>query len=281
MSLFYLGLWGAASAMVSTITSLVAFGFVSAGLFLWAKGSAAGDVVVRDLIEESGGRDHRAVASNEPSAEPKSEGGAWWVIGSVVGVCVSVCFTKGGVSLTLLYGMLGWGAGELVRRGGRDRARRRHSRRLEFYLPTAMERVVMAVGSGLDIIPALAESARKSEDPVSDIFRSIVSRSEGGLRVEYAIQIAADGVPSTSVKHALMHLGLAYKQGGEVVRPLKELSDATQTHYQESVEEEIARLPVRAVLPLLLTFTGLIICFLTVPVVQVGASLERFSHATK
>ena len=78
-----------------------------------------------------------------------------------------------------------------------------------------------------------------------------------------------------------MHLGLAYKQGGEVVRPLKELSDATQTHYQESVEEEIARLPVRAVLPLLLTFTGLIICFLTVPVVQVGASLERFSHATK
>jgi type II secretory pathway component PulF len=144
-----------------------------------------------------------------------------------------------------------------------------------------MERVVMAVGSGLDIIPALSEAARKSEDPVSDIFRSIVSRSEGGLRVEYAIQIEADTALSASVKHALMHLALAYKQGGEVVRPLKELSDATQTHYQESVEEEIARLPVRAVFPLLLTFTGLIICFLTVPVVQVGASLERFSHATK
>jgi hypothetical protein len=35
------------------------------------------------------------------------------------------------------------------------------------------------------------------------------------------------------------------------------------------------------VLPLMLTFTGLIVCFLTVPVLQVGASLEKFSHATK
>jgi hypothetical protein len=93
--------------------------------------------------------------------------------------------------------------------------------------------------------------------------------------------MTADTGSSSPVKHALAHLALAYKQGGEVVRPLKELSDATQTQYQESVEEEIAKLPVRAVLPLMLTFTGLIICFLTVPVVQVGASLEKFSHATK
>jgi len=268
MSLFYVG-------------SVVAFSCVGAGFFLWAKGSASGDGVVRDLIGESGDSDHRTVALNEPSAESTSERIRWWVIGSVIGSCVSVCFTNGGVSLALLHGMLGGGVGEFARRRGRERARRGLSRRLEFHLPTAMERVVMAVGSGLDIIPALSEAARKSEDPVSDIFRSIVSRSEGGLRVEYAIQIEADTALSASVKHALMHLALAYKQGGEVVRPLKELSDATQTHYQESVEEEIARLPVRAVFPLLLTFTGLIICFLTVPVVQVGASLERFSHATK
>jgi hypothetical protein len=145
----------------------------------------------------------------------------------------------------------------------------------------AMERVVMAVGSGLDILPALSEVARKSTDPVSEIFRRIVSLSEGGMRVEHALQIVADGSPSSSVKHALVHLGLAYKQGGEVIRPLKELSDATQTHYQEVVEEEIAKLPVNAVLPLIITFTGLIICFLTVPIIQVGDSLERFSHDAK
>jgi type II secretory pathway component PulF len=144
-----------------------------------------------------------------------------------------------------------------------------------------MERVVMAVGAGLDIIPALSEAARKGEDPVSDIFRSIVTLSEGGLRVEHALRMTADTVSSTAVKHAFIHLALAYKQGGEIVRPLKELSDATQTQYQESVEEEIAKLPVRAVLPLILTFTGLIVCFLTVPIVQVGASLEKFSHAAE
>jgi type II secretory pathway component PulF len=144
-----------------------------------------------------------------------------------------------------------------------------------------MERVVMAVGSGLDIIPALSEAARKSTDPVSDIFRAIVSLSERGLRVEYAIQVTADDVPSVAVKHALAHLALAYKQGGEIIRPLKELSDATQTQYQESVEEEISKLPVRAVLPLVLTFTGLIVCFLTVPVIQVGVTLEKFSHAVR
>jgi hypothetical protein len=85
-------------------------------------------------------------------------------------------------------------------------------------------------------------------------------------------------VPSSSVKHALVHLGLAYKQGGEVVRPLKELSDATQQQYQETIEEEIAKLPVKAVVPLVLTFTGLIVCFLTVPVMQISVSLEKFSN---
>jgi hypothetical protein len=76
---------------------------------------------------------------------------------------------------------------------------------------------------------------------------------------------------TSSVKHACIHLGLAYRQGGEIVRPLKELSDATQVAYQETVEEQIAKLPVKAVLPLVLTFTGLIVCFLTVPLMQVGS----------
>lgn len=272
---------GAPSTMLGFLLGSIAFGCVVAGVFLWRKGSSSGDAVVRELFDESGDSEMHVVSPNEPNERLTRDRVPWWTLGSFVGVGVWMCCTKGGASLAFLYGMLGCGGGELARRGHHERAQRALARRLEFYLPTAMERVVMAVGSGLDIIPALSEAARKGEDPVSNIFREIVSRAEGGLRVEYAIQIAAESALSTSVKHALMHLALAYKQGGEVIRPLKELSDATQTHYQESVEEEIARLPVRAVLPLLLTFTGLIICFLTVPVVQVGASLERFSHATK
>ncbi|MEN9847044.1 MAG: hypothetical protein RIS36_2191 [Pseudomonadota bacterium] len=271
----------APSTMQGFLLGSIAFGCVVAGVFLWTKGFTSGDSVVRDLFDGNRDSEMNVVTSNNPSERLGRDQILWWIFGSLVGIGVWISCTKGGVSLAFLYGILGGGGGELARRGRHERTQRALSRRLEFYLPTAMERVVMAVGSGLDIIPALAEAAHRSEDPVSDIFRGIVSRAEGGLRVEYAIQIAAEGDSSTSVKHALMHLALAYKQGGEVIRPLKELSDATQTHYQESVEEEIARLPVRAVLPLLLTFTGLIICFLTVPVVQVGASLERFSHATK
>jgi Flp pilus assembly protein TadB len=142
---------------------------------------------------------------------------------------------------------------------------------MEFYLPTVMERIVMAVGAGLDIIPALREAAGRSRDPVSDLIRWIVNLSESGTSVEGALELASKQNITPALKHACIHLGLAYRQGGEIVRPLKELSDATQVAYQETVEEQIAKLPVKAVLPLVLTFTGLIVCFLTVPLMQVGS----------
>jgi Flp pilus assembly protein TadB len=142
---------------------------------------------------------------------------------------------------------------------------------MEFYLPTVMERIVMAVGSGLDIIPALGEAAVNGREPVSDLMRWIVTLSEAGTPVDAAFELAAKQRVTPAVKHACIHLSLAYRQGGEIVRPLKELSDATQVAYQETVEEQIAKLPVKAVLPLVLTFTGLIVCFLTVPLMQVGS----------
>lgn len=209
-----------------------------------------------------------------------ARGRAWLIGGVLVGALMTLI--QGSVGLKVaVFALLGAAAGEIYHRGKADRDRKVISKKLEFFLPLAMERVVMAVGSGLDIIPALNEAARRNTDPVSDVFRRVVALSESGLRVEQAIASVSNEVPSSSVKHALVHLGLAYKQGGEVVRPLKELSDATQTQYQETVEEEIAKLPVKAVIPLLLTFTGLIVCFLTVPVMQVSTTLERLSDVGK
>ena len=139
----------------------------------------------------------------------------------------------------------------------------------------------MAVGTGLDIIPALGEAARGGGDPVSHDLERIVALAEGGSPLDDAIRGVSESSPSPAVKHALIHLRLAYQQGGELVRPLKELSDATQTAYQEVVEEEIAKLPVKAVLPLILTFAGLIICFLTVPFIQVEAIASKVTHAAR
>lgn len=182
---------------------------------------------------------------------------------------------------TLLFGALGALGGDLYVRRRAAAAKRREIRRMDFFLPTVMERIVMAVGTGFDIIPALAEAARGSADPVSRELLRICRLAEGGLPVEAALRAVSQDVPSSAVKHALVHVGLAYRQGGEIVRPLKELSDATQSHYQDTIEEAIAKLPVKAVIPLVFTFAGLIVCFLTVPLVQVGTMTSKVVHETK
>lgn len=260
---------------------LFVFGSVGAGVFLWVRASDVGNTVAQSLVDQ-------ARSDTDPSLK-KPDGassiGYTRLVARLLGASLfasfGLCLKHATPAHIVFYATLGAVLGDLLTKGQDKRREKRLARRLEFALPMAMERVVMAVGSGLDILPALSEVARKGTDPVSELFRRIVSLSEGGMRVEHALQIVADGSPSSAVKHALAHLGLAYKQGGEVIRPLRELSDATQTRYQEGVEEEIAKLPVTAVLPLIITFTGLIICFLTVPIVQVGDSLERFSHVAK
>jgi len=269
------------TAVWSAIISCVAVSCLGVGLLVFVRGARISDGIIRGLLHDTPGDAEKHNGSNELTSSSQRAQRMAWILGAAVLGILAIVLQDGSPTQVVLYLFLGSIGGELVYRGVRERRKKEFVRRLEFHLPTAMERVVMAVGAGLDIVPALSEAARKSEDPVSDIFRSIVSLSEGGLRVEHAIQMIAERAPCSSIKHALVHLALAYKQGGEVVRPLKELSDATQTQYQESVEEEIAKLPVRAVAPLLLTFAGLIVCFLTVPVVQVGASLEKFEHATK
>ncbi len=192
--------------------------------------------------------------------------------------CLLCGFSTGAV---LLATVLGAFAGRLYMSRQREVSAKKEIRGLEFYLPAVMERIVMAVGSGLDIVPALQEASRGGKDPVSALLAQVVRLSEGGTPVDAAFESVATQTKSVPVRHALTHLALAHRQGGEIVRPLKELSDATQTAYQETVEEMIAKLPVKAVLPLVLTFTGLIICFLTVPLMQVGAIATKVAHVAR
>lgn len=220
----------------------------------------------------------------------KQESGASRVLGSpwLPRVAYALAFTAIRAVVTnqfdsklYLFALIGLLAGELHVRSRARRRASKASRHIELHLPMVMERVVMGVSSGLDIIPALAQAARKGSNEVSKSFRQIVSLAEGGLPVDEAFRTVSREAHSAPLKHALVHLSLAHQQGGEVIRPLRELSDATQLHYQDRIEEDLAKLPVKGILPLVLTFAGLIICFLTIPLVQVGAISTRVVHETK
>lgn len=144
-----------------------------------------------------------------------------------------------------------------------------------------MERLVMGVQAGLDVFATLkalleleSHAQPKQEeatklDPVTELLRDVVHLTEKGLGFEDALQEVASRIPSPALRHAFLHLGVAHREGGELIYPLRELSDATQLYFQETVEEEIAKLPVKATLPLLVTFVGLLILFVTAPMLQV------------
>jgi Flp pilus assembly protein TadB len=201
-------------------------------------------------------------------------------MGAAFFVALKVFTSSPSVLELVIFAGIGVLAGELVVSRRAARAIERAKEGMEFHLPLAMERVVMSVSAGLDIVPALVEASRDTDDPVSKLFRRVVELSSRGITVTDAFESVGKGVESSGIKHALVHLALAHKEGGELIRPLRELSDATQLSYQERIEEEIAKLPVKAVLPLVVTFTGLIICFLTVPLIQVSSLTDKVSQGT-
>jgi pilus assembly protein TadC len=155
-------------------------------------------------------------------------------------------------------------------------------------LPAIVERIVMAVHAGLDIIPAIERVVQlerkecnilgRKPDPVSFILENVLNRYYSGARLEEALEEHARKSASIAIRHAFIHLAIAHREGGEIIIPLRELSDATQLMYQEEIEEAINTLPVRATIPLVLTFAGLILCFLATPVIQVLNISQRQSQ---
>ena len=181
----------------------------------------------------------------------------------------------------LILAVLGFAFGVLIRGRLIQRAGTKFKERIEFYLPLAMERIVMSVEAGLDLVPALKglveleEQVGDKRDPTTFLFRRVIDLTESGVRFDQSLEEVSAQAEGTSLRHAFVHLGLAYKEGGEIITPLRELSDSAQLQFQENIEERIAKLPVKATMPLLVMFLGLMICFLTPPAIQiVGVARE-------
>ena len=200
----------------------------------------------------------------------------------------------GSLKISLCWGLLGGAFGFLVVRRMRERKKRHLIKNIEFYLPIVMERLVMAVQAGLDIVPAVARITKvdqsverldkeqadggrmgEAPDPVTRLLGYAHALTEAGLSFEKALTLVAERIESTVLRHALLHLGNAHREGGGLVTPLRELSEATQLYYQESIEEEIAKMPVKATMPLLFTFAGLLLFFLAAPLTQILSFLSR------
>jgi len=248
-------------------------------LLLWLTARRSADSAVS--LKLVAGEEQPEPDEQEAKGAPVRQRYALWIVWGAAFVAIrNILGLSAGVGEAVFFGM-GALAGEMAQRVKRESAHKRMLRRTEFHLPNVMERVVMAVGAGLDVVPALQEASRNSDDPVSESMREVVQLSEGGMAVRDALAAVSGRTSSISLKHALVHLGIAHEQGGEIVKPLKELSDATQSHFQETIEEQIAKLPVQAVMPLVVTFAGLIICFLTIPLMQVGSITRKVAHAAQ
>ncbi len=171
-----------------------------------------------------------------------------------------------------------------------SQCRARFKKQLEFFLPVVMERIVMAVEAGFDIIPAIGAvlaldermseiDSRRVKDPVILLLERVYRLSQAGVPFDKALDEYSSTSPCRALRHAFMHLGLAQQEGGEVMGPLRELSDSTQLYYQEAIELEIAAMPVKATMPLVLTFAGLVILFLSTPLVQISNITKSASSA--
>lgn len=242
--------------------------------------------VLADLFEtdQKAPSDERLSRARKPCVKQTS------AVALVVAVlCVMLTYAVLGFSLPklLVAGAAGFisssAAATLITR----RAARIKAKQIDFFLSIVMERLVMAVEAGLDVFPAIGavvelESRHRIKlDPVTALLAQVKAYAENGMTLDGALRAVSQSSDSAPLRHAFLHLAVAQREGGELIMPLRELSDATQLHYQEAIEESIAKMPVKATMPLMCTFAGLIILFLTTPVIQVIKVTERSTIASE
>ena len=140
-------------------------------------------------------------------------------------------------------------------------------------LPLILEKISMLVRAGLDIGPAIERIAFQhhdtSEGSLAEDLRAVLQLTQGGLSLSDALSTVASQSHIIQVKHSFLHLAAAHRDGGEILYQLEELADATQAAYQEEVDEAISKLPIKATLPLILIFSGLLITLMTAPILEV------------
>lgn len=165
------------------------------------------------------------------------------ILSAFFGLVISLIFFKSDVPALFFCTLAGLGLGYLIAKQRIKQHMEQYRSQLEFYLPIVMERIVMAVQAGLDVVAALKRvvelekldlnqpfSQNAKADPVSQLVESVCKLTESGSSFREALRQVAESSSCTAIKHAFIHLGLAQSEGGELVTPLSELSDSTQRY---------------------------------------------------
>lgn len=118
-------------------------------------------------------------------------------------------------------------------------------RQINFYLPLVMERLCMAIESGNSVHSAMVRVVETEKkrieiknnrgrneklDPVTRKFEQVLSLVDKGVPFEGALSEVISDTDNHGIHHIFTHLGLAFRVGGELRKPLRELADSAQAH---------------------------------------------------
>lgn len=147
-------------------------------------------------------------------------------------------------------------------------------------LPLFLEQLSMALRCGYDLQSAMRviiELRVLHDDPCAQMFQRVQRAVADGASFDEALSLVEDGSDNGSLQYFCRYLRHSFKEGGALSESLQELSESVQQRFEDDQEAWIATLPVKATMPLLLLFLGLLLLFLTPPLLQVLSLLEKVS----
>lgn len=147
-------------------------------------------------------------------------------------------------------------------------------------LPLFLEQLSMALKSGYDLQAAMRvviELRVHHDDPCARMFLRVQRAIEKGASFDEALSLIEGESSNGAIQYFCRYLRHSYQHGGNLSESLQELSESVQQRYEDDQETWIATLPVKATMPLLLLFLGLLLLFLTPPLLQVLSLLENVS----
>ena len=153
------------------------------------------------------------------------------------------------------------------------RIRQRHDD-IMFYLPLAIEQISIGVSSSLDIGPCVQRvvmmaDERDTHNVVTELLRLVQQYVKSGISLEEALTEVGVRSGHTELKHTFLALGQVARHGGEVSKQLQELATAVASHRETDIEARIAKLELKATMPVGLAFCG----FIIIAIASIGIQL--------